>query len=90
MTKTELIEQVAERADLTRADAQRAVDAALASVQDALKRGSDVTLPGFGKFSISKRAARTGRNPATGETIKIKASKSVRFSAGATLKKAVA
>jgi len=90
MTKTELVEQVADRAQLTKADAQRAVDAVLQSVQDALKRGSDVTLPGFGKFHVTKRAARTGRNPATGEKIKIKASKVVRFTAGSTLKKAVA
>ena len=89
MTKAEFIDQVADRAGLSKKDASVAVDAVLETIEDALKRGSDVVFSGFGKFSVSHRAAREGRNPATGETISIAASRVPKFSAGAALKKAV-
>ena len=89
MTKAEFIDQVADRAGLSKKDAGEAVDAVLATIEDALKRGSDVTFSGFGKFSVSERSAREGRNPATGATIQIAASRVPKFSAGAALKKAV-
>ena len=89
MTKTEFIDEVAERAGLTKKDASAAVDAVLETVEGALKRGSDVTFSGFGKFSVSARAAREGRNTATGEKIQIAATKVPKFTAGAALKKAV-
>ncbi|HTW11187.1 MAG TPA: HU family DNA-binding protein [Solirubrobacteraceae bacterium] len=89
MTKTEFIDEVAERAGLSKKDASAAVDAVLETIEGALKRGSDVTFSGFGKFSVSARSAREGRNPATGEKIQIAASKVPKFSAGAALKKAV-
>jgi DNA-binding protein HU-beta len=89
VTKTEFIDEVAERAGLSKKDASAAVDAVLETVEGALKRGSDVTFSGFGKFSVSARSAREGRNPATGEKIQIKASNVPKFSAGAALKKAV-
>ena len=89
MTKQEFVDQVADRAGLSKKDATGAVDAFLDTVEDALKRGSEVTFSGFGKFSVSQRSAREGRNPATGETIHIAASRVPRFTAGATLKKAV-
>ena len=89
MTKSEFIDQVADRADLSKKDAGAAVDAMLATIEDALRRGSDVVFSGFGKFSVSQRAAREGRNPATGATIQIAASRVPKFSAGAGLKKAV-
>ena len=89
MTKTEFIDEVAERAGLSKKDASAAVDAVLETVEGALKRGSDVTFSGFGKFSVSARSAREGRNPATGEKIQIAASNVPKFSAGAALKKAV-
>jgi DNA-binding protein HU-beta len=89
VTKAEFIDQVADRAGLSKKDASEAVDAVLETIEDALKRGSDVVFSGFGKFSVSDRAAREGRNPATGEKIKIAATKVPKFSAGAALKKAV-
>jgi DNA-binding protein HU-beta len=89
LTKSEFIDQVADRAGLSKKDASEAVDAVLATIEDALKRGSDVTFSGFGKFSVSARGAREGRNPATGEKIQIAASKAPKFTAGAALKKAV-
>ena len=89
MTKQEFVDQVADRAGLSKKDAAEAVDAFLGTVEDALKRGSDVTFSGFGKFSVSQRSARVGRNPATGEKIQIAASRVPRFTAGAGLKKAV-
>ncbi len=89
MTKTEFIDEVAERASLTKKDASAAVDAVLETIEGALKRGSDVTFSGFGKFTVSARSAREGRNPATGEKIQIAASNVPKFSAGAALKKAV-
>ena len=89
MTKTEFIDEVAERASLSKKDASAAVDAVLETIEGALKRGSDVTFSGFGKFSVSARSAREGRNPATGEKIQIAASNVPKFTAGAALKKAV-
>ena len=89
MTKQEFVDQVADRAGLSKKDAGGAVDAFLDTVEDALKRGSEVSFSGFGKFSVSERSAREGRNPATGERIQISASRVPRFTAGASLKKAV-
>lgn len=89
MTKQEFVDQVADRAGLSKKDAGTAVDAFLETVEGALKRGSEVSFSGFGKFSVSERGAREGRNPATGERIQIAASRVPRFTAGAGLKKAV-
>ncbi len=89
MNKSELIEVIAKDADISKAAAGRALDSAIAAVTKSLKKGDDVTLVGFGTFSVGKRAARTGRNPQTGETIKIKAAKVPKFRAGKALKDAV-
>jgi DNA-binding protein HU-beta len=89
MNKGELIEAVAGGADLSRADATRAVDAVLDSVTRALAHGGSVSLVGFGTFTVKSRAARMGRNPRTGETIQIAASKVPGFKAGKALKDAV-
>ncbi|MBT8438174.1 MAG: HU family DNA-binding protein [Gammaproteobacteria bacterium] len=89
MNKTELIDAMADSADISKAAAGRAFDAAVAAITEALKKGDQVSLIGFGTFKISERAARTGRNPQTGETIQIKASKSPAFKAGKALKDAV-
>ncbi len=89
MTKSELVDQVADRAELTRNDAALAVEALLATVEDALRRGSDITLSGFGKFHVGQRGARQGVNPRTGERIQIAATRIPRFTAGSGLKSAV-
>ncbi|MFP4209278.1 MAG: HU family DNA-binding protein [Wenzhouxiangella sp.] len=89
MNKSELIDAIAESAGLSKADAQRALEATTTSIAKALKKGDTVSLVGFGTFSVKKRAARTGRNPATGETIKIKASKTPSFKAGKGFKDAI-
>ena len=89
MTKSELVDQVADRADLTKRDATRAVDALLATVEDVLRRGGEVTVSGFGKFHVSERGARMGVNPRTGERLQIAPSRVPRFSAGSGLKSAV-
>lgn len=89
MTKGELVDQVADRADLSKQAASRAVDAVLATVEDALRRGSEVTVSGFGKFHVSERRARLGVNPRTGERIEIAATRVPRFTAGSGLKSAV-
>ena len=89
MNKGELIESIAKAGGLSKADAGRALDATLDSITKALKKGDRVTLPGFGSFSTSKRAARTGRNPQTGATIKIKARTVAKFKAGSKLADAV-
>ncbi len=89
MNKTELIDVVAETADLTKAESSRAVDAVVAAITKALKGGDAVTLVGFGTFQVRDRAARTGRNPKTGDTIAIPASKNPSFKAGKALKDAV-
>jgi DNA-binding protein HU-beta len=89
MNKTELIAAVAESAELSKASAGKAIDATLDAITNALKSDDKVTLIGFGTFEVRKRAARTGRNPRTGKSIKIKASKSPAFKAGKSLKDAV-
>jgi DNA-binding protein HU-beta len=89
MTKMELIDRIAAGASLSKADASRALDATLDSVKAALKKGQKVTLVGFGTFSTSKRKARKGRNPRTGQVINIPAARTPKFSAGKTLKDAV-
>jgi len=89
MNKSELIDTVASSADISRADASRAVDAVLDTVTESLRKGDSVTLVGFGTFEVRERAARSGRNPQTGETIQIKASKSPAFKAGKAFKDAV-
>lgn len=89
MNKTELIDAMADSADISKAAAGRAFDAAVSAITDALKKGDQVSLIGFGTFMVRERAARTGRNPQTGETIQIKASKSPSFKAGKALKDAV-
>lgn len=89
MNKGDLIEAIAKGADMTKADAGRALDATLDAITKTLKKGDKVTLPGFGTFSVSKRSARMGRNPATGEAIKIKAKKTPKFKAGTGLTDAV-
>ena len=89
MTKDELIEKVASGAGLSKADGAKVINAAIASITSALKKGQSVTLVGFGTFKISKRKARKGRNPRTGETITIKAAKVPKFTAGKGLKDAV-
>lgn len=89
MNKTELIGAVAEKALMTKKDAEKAVNAVLASVQDALAKGDKVQLVGFGTFEVRQRAARTGRNPQTGKEIKIAATKVPAFKPGKSLKEAV-
>jgi len=89
MTKSELIDAIAEKAGLSKADASKALSATLESVTDALKAGEKVALIGFGTFGVSLRAARTGKNPQTGEAIAIPASKAAKFKAGQKLKDAV-
>ncbi len=89
MNKSELIEQIAKQADISKAAAGRALDSVVTAVKQQLKKGNDVTLVGFGTFTVGKRAARTGRNPRTGDTIKIKAAKVPKFRPGKALKDAV-
>ena len=89
VNKNELIASIASEAGLTKADAGKALDAFISSITQALKAGDEVRLVGFGTFAVSKRAATTGRNPRTGETIKIAARKQPKFKAGKTLQDAV-
>ena len=89
MNKSELIDQIAQSADLSKAAAGRALDATIAAVKVALKKGGTVSLVGFGSFYVGKRAARSGRNPRTGAAIKIKAAIVPKFRAGKGLKDAV-
>ena len=89
MNKSDLIDAIAANSGLSKADAGRALDGLTTAVTKALKKGDSVSLVGFGTFSVKKRGARTGRNPRTGETIKIKASKNPSFKAGKALKDAV-
>jgi DNA-binding protein HU-beta len=89
VNKAELIEAVAEQADMSKADAGRAVDAMVNTITSAMKKQDDVSLIGFGTFTVRERAARSGRNPQTGETIQIKAAKVPAFKAGKALKDAV-
>ena len=87
MTKNELAERIAQDADLGIGQARNVVDTVIETISKELAHGGEVALAGFGKFSVSHRAARQGRNPATGQTISIPASKAARFSAASALKK---
>ena len=89
MKKVELVEAVAKATGLTKADSTRAIDATFDAIKGALVKGDRVPLVGVGTFAVSKRAAREGRNPRTGETVKIAARKAVTFKAGTALKDAV-
>ena len=84
--KADIVDEIAAKADLTKAQATKAFEVILSTITKSLKKGDRVQLPGFGSFSVSRRAARQGRNPATGATIQIKASKNVRFKMGKDLK----
>lgn len=87
MTKNELAEKIAQQADLGVGQSRDVVEAVIEAISDELAAGGEVSLAGFGKFSVSKRAARQGRNPATGQMIQIAASKAAKFSAASALKK---
>ena len=89
MNKSQLIAAVSSDSGLSKVDSARAVDSLLDTVTRTLKKGDEVSITGFGKFSVIKRAARLGVNPRTGERVKIKASKAPKFAAGATLRQAV-
>ncbi len=89
MNKSELIEKIASEADLSKAEAERALNATTDTIQKALKKGDTVQLIGFGSFSVVKRSARQGRNPQTGESIKIKESKGPKFTPGKAFKDAI-
>jgi DNA-binding protein HU-beta len=89
VNKTELIEHIAQNADISKAAAGRALDATIGAVKSTLKKGGTVALVGFGTFAVTKRAARKGRNPRTGAEIKIKAARIPRFRPGKGLKDAV-
>ncbi len=89
MNKTDLIDAMAEHAGISKAAAKKALESFLENVEKSLKKGDRVSLVGFGSWSVSKRAAREGRNPQTGKTIKIAAKNVVKFKAGADLQKAV-
>jgi DNA-binding protein HU-beta len=89
MNKTELIDHVAKAADISKAASSRAVEGMISGIRSSLKKGTMVTLVGFGTFYVGKRAARSGRNPRTGAAIKIKAAKVPKFRAGKALKDAL-
>jgi DNA-binding protein HU-beta len=89
MNKAEFVEKIAGKTDFSKRDTELAIDAALETIEEELSRGREITLTGFGKFHVAKRSARQGRNPQTGETIQIKASRVPRFSAGSKLKQLV-
>ena len=89
INKTELARAVADETGLTGTQAKEAIEATLEQIANELGSGNEVSLPGFGKFAVSERAARQGRNPQTGETIEIKASRVPRFSASSNLKQAL-
>jgi DNA-binding protein HU-beta len=89
MNKNELVEFIATAADISKAKAALALDAFTVAVTNSLKKGEDVSLVGFGTFSVAERSARNGRNPLTGESIQIAASRAPKFRAGKTLKDAV-
>ena len=89
MNKTELIAHIADQSDISKAAAARALEALIGAVKTTLKKGGTVSLVGFGTFAVGKRAARTGRNPATGAAIKIAAAKVPKFRAGKQLKDTV-
>ena len=89
MNKTDLIDHISNKADISKAAAGRALEALIGAVRTTLKKGGSVTIVGFGTFVVGKRAARTGRNPRTGETIKIKSAKVPKFRPGKGLKDAI-
>jgi DNA-binding protein HU-beta len=89
VTKSEFVDQVAAESGLSKGDAGKAVDAVLHTIEDTLKRGSEVNFSGFGKFSVAERGARQGVHPRTGEKMEIAASRVPKFSAGSGLKKAL-
>ncbi len=89
MNKKELIESIAEAADISKAAAEKALNGTLAAIAESLKKGEKVTLVGFGTFSVSKREARQGRNPQTGKAINIPAKKVAKFKAGSKLSEAI-
>lgn len=89
MNKTELVAAIADQADLSKKDAEKALTAVVDVVTEELRKGGKVQLVGFGTFEVSKRAAREGRNPQTGETMKIEACNAPKFKAGKALKDAV-
>lgn len=89
MTKAELIEAMASDANVSKTSAGKSLDSLITNISKALKKGEKVTLMGFGTFSVAKRKAREGRNPRTGETIKIKAKKVAKFSAGKELRESI-
>lgn len=89
MNKNELIAEVSKSSELTKADAGRAVDAVIGAIEKSLKKGDEVRLVGFGTFSVVKRKATNGRNPRTGETLKIAASKQPKFKPGKALKEMI-
>jgi DNA-binding protein HU-beta len=89
VNKTELIEHIAKNADISKAAATRALESTIGAVKATLKKGGSVSLVGFGTFAVGKRAARTGRNPRTGDAIKIKAAKVPKFRPGKALKDAL-
>ena len=90
MTKSDFVDKVAAESGLSKKDAGSAVDAVIRSIENALKSGEEVSFTGFGKFHVADRGAREGRNPRTGETMQIAASRVPRFTAGSGLKKAIA
>ena len=89
MNKQELVSAIAEKAELTKADGKKAVNAMVEAIKESLAKGEDTQLIGFGTFSVSERAARTGRNPQTGKEIQIAAKKVVKFKAGKAIDEAV-
>jgi len=89
VTKSEFVERVVDKSDLSKKEAETAVDAVITSIQDALRSGDEVNITGFGKFHVAQRGAREGKHPRTGEPIHIAASRVPRFTAGAKLKQAV-
>ena len=89
MTKSDFVDKVAAESGLSKKDAGTAVDAVISTIEGALKSGDEVSFTGFGKFHVAQRGAREGRNPRTGETMQIAASKVPRFTAGSGLKKAI-
>ena len=89
MNKADMIEQIAQAAEVSKSAAERAIDALVGAVKTSLKKGEEVTLVGFGTFYVGKRQARTGRNPRTGATLEIAATKVPKFRAGKALKDAI-
>ncbi len=89
MNKSQLIDAIAAKAELTKVDAKKALDAFMSTTQETLKKGDKIALVGFGTFGVAKRAARKGQNPKTGQVINIPAKNVVKFSAGSELKGAV-